>query len=980
MIFTIKKRNACIKRQAGYIKELKAIKAEISSKLNSLKCRDNWSDENLANIVVLEHKISKIEENENTRRLEEFKHFQCMSLERASKQYTKLLKNSKKSESINLIKDDDNLPFDNDSARNDYLVNTFKEKFSNNFDPNLSIEQFYGDLINHPLVEESKLSQDDRDRLENEISMLELDTALKRANFASAMGADGVPMKFLSKFWHFFRFPILHGFNYLIHNENEKLSAILRISRIKLIPKTNNPDLSLAPNWRPISLLCSLYKLLSSIFNLRLESVVDKITYRAQKGFSSKYCIQECLISTYETMNKAIKTNSSLCVQSLDFKSAFDVISHKYLKSLFKFINFGPFMLKFLDTIMSDRIAHIITECGFTSNFDLLSGVLQGNVPSPTKFRIGINPLIIKFTLNPYVALPPSITFKIEDGVDQPPDPTKGYADDTTNYIETKIEALINCKQILDDFANLSALQINSSKTKLCIVGRPASEEFINLGNQYGYTFCENFRLLGIDFDAKLNNMNSNIERCILKMNKIRNFFGLLNLTLPGKVNICKSFILPQINFIGSVLTLSQEHIETIENLICTFLNHNTTTIAKSKIFSEISEGGLGIPRISHYLKSLDVLLFRKSINIDDTWANELKNFATKGDKFYFQSNCDMNENPILHRIISSYIEFSNAFWLDYGHISDLRIYNNNFFTDAVGNKLVRGIFKVNTWEVHKAKITNLRFRDVVSNNRQLLSWHELRTKLGINLDEWECFRLNSIIANSYDKYVHSLHDMVSTIERFLLNPKNKSKDFRPYFRHNKPDITKIKTTKNRYLWANTTPVQFAREVYWQNVWKLNCITIDMRSFALKFFNNHEKYNANINHFDAEVSQNCTFCTGPDNLGAVKETKRHFFGTCNVTRDFAFEYFNTFLQNVDFNFEISWLLIGAPAHFSHNHIYIINIELIHFNFFLFKCRKMRKKPTILAFNNFMSWHRKILFRHNNYKIKFKSHKFPYDTG
>ena len=63
-----------------------------------------------------------------------------------------------------------------------------------------------------------------------------------------------------------------------------------------------------------------------------------------------------------------------------------------------------------------------------------------------------------------------------------------------------------------------------------------------------------------------------------------------------------------------------------------------------------------------------------------------------------------------------------------------------------------------------------------------------------------ECFRLHSIIANSYDKFVHSLHDMVSTIERFLLNPKNKSKDFRPFFRHNKPDITKIRTTKNRYL------------------------------------------------------------------------------------------------------------------------------------------------------------------------------------
>ena len=145
-------------------------------------------------------------------------------------------------------------------------------------------------------------------------------------------------------------------------------------------------------------------------------------------------------------------------------------------------------------------------------------------------------------------------------------------------------------------------------------------------------------------------------------------------------------------------------------------------------------------------------------------------------------------------------MEFSDSFWLNYGHISDLRIFNNPYFTDAVGNKIVRGVFTQQTWLIHKNKITNLRFRDVVSNNRQLLSWHELKTKIGINLTEWECFRLNSIIANSYDKYVHTLHDMVSTIERFLLNPKNKSKEFRPFFRKNKPDITKLTTTKNRYL------------------------------------------------------------------------------------------------------------------------------------------------------------------------------------
>ena len=54
----------------------------------------------------LELKLSNLEDIENMRRFEQFKHFQCLSLQKPSKQYTKLLKNSKKSESINIIKDD----------------------------------------------------------------------------------------------------------------------------------------------------------------------------------------------------------------------------------------------------------------------------------------------------------------------------------------------------------------------------------------------------------------------------------------------------------------------------------------------------------------------------------------------------------------------------------------------------------------------------------------------------------------------------------------------------------------------------------------------------------------------------------------------------------------------------------------------------------------------------------------------------------
>ena len=79
-----------------------------------------------------------------------------------SKQYTKLLKNSKKSESINLIKNDNGQSFSCDKERSKYLEQKFAQKFAGLHRPTKSIEEFFGDKINHPLVQRQKLSEFDR--------------------------------------------------------------------------------------------------------------------------------------------------------------------------------------------------------------------------------------------------------------------------------------------------------------------------------------------------------------------------------------------------------------------------------------------------------------------------------------------------------------------------------------------------------------------------------------------------------------------------------------------------------------------------------------------------------------------------------------------------------------------------------------------------------------------------------------------------
>jgi hypothetical protein len=74
---------------------------------------------------------------------------------------------------------------------------------------------------------------------------------------------------------------------------------------VRLVPKKGNKtDIK---NWRPISLLSNLYKILSRALNNRLKKFVSRLTSRAQKGFTDARYIQEVLINVVECIGYAKK-------------------------------------------------------------------------------------------------------------------------------------------------------------------------------------------------------------------------------------------------------------------------------------------------------------------------------------------------------------------------------------------------------------------------------------------------------------------------------------------------------------------------------------------------------------------------------------------------------------------------------------------------------------------------------------------------
>ena len=79
----------------------------------------------------------------------------------------------------------------------------YKPPNNEQLEPN-SVEIFLGDTALHPIVANAKLSQRDKEMLEKNLTIEELDESIKNAKSKSAPGAEGFSNKFILAFWNLF--------------------------------------------------------------------------------------------------------------------------------------------------------------------------------------------------------------------------------------------------------------------------------------------------------------------------------------------------------------------------------------------------------------------------------------------------------------------------------------------------------------------------------------------------------------------------------------------------------------------------------------------------------------------------------------------------------------------------------------------------------------------------------------------------------
>ena len=250
------------------------------------------------------------------------------------------------------------------SSENRKNINFLKSETSftmDKFEMANALNNFFHSVFNPKNSEPSTSSSSISSSSAPELSSIQLSEAevlgvLRNLNTRKACGPDNIPSRLLVDLAEVIASPLCEIFNISLSLGVVPLKW--KLANITPVFKRDNP--TLAMNYRPISLLCILSKVLEHCVHSCSCQHLEPHIYALQHGFMRGKSTTTQLLEVYHEILNSVASGNEVDAIYVDFSKAFDKVPHHLLLRKLKNLGIGGSLLHWFQSYLTDRYQRVV--------------------------------------------------------------------------------------------------------------------------------------------------------------------------------------------------------------------------------------------------------------------------------------------------------------------------------------------------------------------------------------------------------------------------------------------------------------------------------------------------------------------------------------------------------------------------------------------------------------------------------------------